>query len=71
MSEWTADFTNDPFKDYEMIIEILCNGEDVAVIRQGENGLELKWYANHEDLMVPLDWITGLLVEAQKKLVGK
>lgn len=71
MSKWTADFTNDPFNEYEIIIEILCNDEDVAIVRQGEHGLELKWYASHEDLTVPVEWIVGLLIEAEKRLKTK
>jgi hypothetical protein len=66
--EWTADYTNDPYNDYEVIVEILCNDEDVAVIRQTDNGLELKWYANQKDLMVPLEWLSNLLLEAKKRL---
>ena len=66
--DWTADFTNDPGNDYELAIEILYKGEDVAVIRKGEQGLELKLYANKEDLIIPVEWITSLLLEAKKKL---
>lgn len=71
MSKWTADFTNDPLNDYELIVEILCDDKDVAVIRQGTNGIELKWYANKQDLIVPIDWITNLLFETKRRLENK
>lgn len=68
MSNWTADFVNDPYNDYEMIVEILYNDEDIAVIRQGKDGLELKWYAHQNDLVVPFEWIADLFMEAIKRL---
>lgn len=71
MSNWTADYANDPYNDYEMIVEILYNDEDIAVIRQGEGGLELKWYAHQNDLVVPLEWIADLFTEAKKRLGSK
>lgn len=68
MKNWTADFTNNPFDDYNLIVEILCDDEEIAVIRQTSNGLELKWYPNDAELFVPLDWLSELLIEAKKRL---
>ncbi|WP_196595097.1 hypothetical protein [Pectinatus frisingensis] len=68
MKGWTADFTNDALNDFELAVEILYNDEDVAVIRKGENGLEIKWYANQNQLIVPLDWLAELLAEAKKQM---
>lgn len=66
MQKWTADFTNDPFNNYELIVEIQRDGKDVARIQPGKNGLELKWYANDSDLIIPLDWLLGLINEINK-----
>ena len=68
MSKWVADFTNDPTNDFNLVVEILYNDEDVAVIRQGEEGLELKWYARNTDLTVPLDWVMEILIRAKNGL---
>lgn len=68
MSKWVADFANDPSNDFELMVEILYNDKDVAVIRRGEEGLELKWYAHQDDLVVPLEWIAELFAEAKNKL---
>ncbi len=68
MSKWTADFANDPKNDYALIVEILHNGEDVAVIKNGKYGLELIWFAHGNDLIIPLDWLLGLINEASKRL---
>ena len=71
MDKWTADFTNNPFDDYSLIVEILYNDDDVAVIKNGEKGLELKLYPTEEELTIPLDWLTGLFSEAQKQLSNR
>lgn len=68
MSGWNADFANDPFDDYNLIVEILFNNEDVAVIKQGKDGLEMKWYATNKDLIIPVEWLNGLLSEANERL---
>lgn len=68
MPNWTADFTNDPFNDYDVNIEILYNDEDVAVIKQGVDGLEMRWYANHNDIVIPVEWLSNLLNQAKEKL---
>lgn len=68
MSGWTADFANDPFDDYNLIVELLFNDEDVAVIKQSNDGLEMKWYASDKDLTIPVEWLNGLLREAKERL---
>lgn len=65
MTEWSADILTDPDNDYEMIIEILYNDVDVGVIREGKDGLVLKWYANQDDISVPLDWLANLINRAR------
>lgn len=71
MSKWTADFTNDPFNDYELIIEIQQDDKDLAIMRQGINGLELKWYASNQDIIIPINWLIGLINEANKNIKTK
>lgn len=45
MDEWTADYINNPYDDYNLVVEILYKDTDVAVISNGKDGMELKWYA--------------------------
>ena len=68
MSGWTADFANDPFDDYNLVAEILYDEEDVAVIKQGKDGLEMKWYPTDKDIIIPVEWLNGLLNEAKERL---
>ena len=56
MLKWTADFTNNPSTDYELIVEILYKGEDVGVIKSRESGLELIWFSHPDDQGVSFDW---------------
>jgi len=68
MKQWTADFGNDLYDDYNPIIEILYDDEEIAMIKQGEQGLEIKWYPNQQELTVPFDWLLGLFLEAKRRM---
>ena len=68
MLQWTADFTNDPNNDYELMIEILCNNKDVGVIKPGKHGLEFILFSHNEDIVIPFNWLLGLMNEANNSL---
>ena len=68
MKQWTADFVNDPYDDYNLIVEILYDDEEIAVIKRGQQGLEMKCYPNKEELTIPIDWLAGLFSEARKRM---
>jgi len=69
--QWTADFTNDPNNDYELMIEILCDDEDIGVIRPGKYGLEFILFSHSKNIVIPFDWILNVMNEANNKLVIK
>jgi len=66
MKEWTAVWTNDPDDDYNLILEILYDDEEVAVVKQSQQGLILKWYVSPKGLIIPVDWFSGLLLDAKE-----
>jgi hypothetical protein len=68
MKGWAADFVNDPYNDFEIIVEILYDEEDVAVMRKAEDGLVLQWYKSDKQLIVPVDWLMTLLIDVKNKL---
>jgi len=70
MKHWESFVTNDPYDDYNLVIEILFDNKFVAVIKQSPQGLTLKWYAYKEDLVIPVDWLSDLLIRAKKDLVN-
>jgi len=49
--EWTAQYCNDPEHDFDLVIEILYNDEDVVMIRYREQ-LELIGFANKSHLFL-------------------
>ena len=51
-----------------LIVEILYNEKDVAIIRKFDGQLILQWYAKDSNLEVPVDWFLGLLEEAKVRL---
>jgi len=69
VKEWTADITNDPNYDYSLIIEILCDDKDLAVIRKSQHYLILKWYATPKGLIMPVDWLSKLLLRAGEGII--
>lgn len=68
MSAWSVDYVNNPYDDYNLVIEVLHNDEDVAFISQGNNGLEIKWYPTEKELIVPIDWLVDVFSEAKQRL---
>ena len=68
MDKWTADFGNDPYDDYNLIVIIYYNEKDVAIIKKIDKQLVLQWYVKDSKLEVPVDWLFGLLEEAKARL---
>ena len=68
MNKWCADFCNDPYNDYNLIVEVLCDDEEMAVIKKINAKLELHWYPCENKITVPVDWLLALLDEATKRL---
>jgi len=69
MNKWTADFTNNPFDDYNLMVELFFDEVEVASIKKGEKGLELKLYENNRDLCIPLNWLSDLILEFENKII--
>jgi len=68
INQWTADWVNDSDNN-NLSPEILCEGEAVATITQGQEGLALKWHTNPKGLIIPVDWLSGLLLSAIARFV--
>lgn len=68
MRGWTADYVNNPYNDFEIVVEILYNDKDVGVIYKDEQGVAIKWYENNEPLVIPVEWLVVLLMEVKSKL---
>jgi hypothetical protein len=68
MQKWSADFVNDPSDDYNLIVEVLYDDKDVAVIHNIGEGIVIKWYPQACGLEVPIDWLIGLLSIAKERL---
>ena len=69
MNQWESYFINDPYDDYNLVIEILCDDVDVAVIQQRQQGLFLRWYVIPKGLIIPVDWLSSLLLRAKEGLI--
>ena len=69
MPEWSADFINDPNSDFDVVLEVRCNDDDVAVIRKKKKKIEFTWYANQKDLTIPGELLLELIKVAEERLV--
>lgn len=67
MSEWVADFVNDPKDDYNLVIEILYKGQEIGVIKHKKHNLKLLLYPHDENISIPLDWLFALINEINKE----
>lgn len=65
---WTANFTNDPNNDYELMIEILCNDEEIGTIKHDNFELKFILFAHNKDLVIPFDWLLKLMNQANKNI---
>jgi len=60
ISQWTA---ADPTDENNHVRKIYCDGEDVAVIKHSQQGLILEWHSTPKGLIMPVDWLSELLLE--------
>lgn len=67
--DWTAQYCNDPEHDFDLVIEILYKDEIVAMIRY-RNELELIWFVNTDNLCIPVEWLSELLIGANRDLIA-
>src|SRR5437870_3405507 len=58
MSQWVAEITNNPEKDYELYVELLEDDEYRARIEMADSAsLVLRVYNTETDVVLPVDWL--------------
>jgi len=69
MSQWAAEITNNPDKDYELYVELLEDDEHRARIElSSPEQLILRVYNTEKDVSLPVDWLVQVIVMAKKEL---
>jgi len=69
MSQWAAEITNNPDKDYELYVELLENDEYRARIEiSSPEQLVLRVYNTQQDVSLPVDWLVKVIAMAKKEL---
>ena len=69
MSQWAAEITNNPDKDYELYVELLEDNEYKARIEiASQEQLVLRVYSTEQDVSLPVDWLVQVIVMAKKEL---
>jgi hypothetical protein len=69
MSQWAAEITNNPDKDYELYVELLEDDEYRARIeKSSQEQLVLRIYNTEQDVSLPVDWLVQVIAMAKKEL---
>jgi hypothetical protein len=70
MGTWTADITNDPDRDFNLIVELQEDGQYRARLFQDDKGgLQLRIY-NGKNTIIPVDWLLGIIRHFQEDLAA-
>ena len=69
MSQWAAEITNNPDKDYELYVELLEDDTYRARIEMSSpEQLVLRVYNTEQDIFLPVDWLVQVIALAKKEL---
>jgi len=69
MSQWVAEITNNPEKDYELYVELLEDDEYRARIEMADSAsLVLRVYNTETDVVLPVDWLVHIIDLAKKEI---
>lgn len=67
MDKWEAYIVNDPENDYDLMAEILYDGNEVAMIRKINGAYSLLVYSASKDIQIPLPWLIELIDRLKQK----
>jgi hypothetical protein len=69
MSQWVAEITNNPDKDYELYVELLEDDEHRARIElSSPEQLILRVYNTEKDVSLPVDWLMQVITMAKQEM---
>lgn len=70
-SDWLADVSNDPRRDFDLCIEISRLDEHWGTLARSESGeLVLTVYQSDKPVEIPAKWLAKILMAAEKDLPG-
>lgn len=69
MSQWVAEITNNPDKDYDVYVELLEDDEYKARLEMSSpEQLVLRVYNTANDVSLPVDWLVQIIDMAKKEI---
>jgi len=69
MSQWEAEITNNPDKDYALYVELLEDDTYRARIElSSPEQLVLRVYNTEHDVSLPVDWLVQVIAMAKQEL---
>ena len=67
MSDWIADFVNDPDSNFDLMAEILYKDKEIAMIRKVKGEYKLIVFQDCNEVQIPLQWLSGIINKLIKK----
>lgn len=68
LGTWIAEVINNPDDDFNLIIEISNDEKYYGRIIRVQDQIQLIWYPNIDESVVPVEWLLSLLVKAKAEL---
>lgn len=65
---WNTIFVNDSDNDFDLIIELECDGDNVGYIKRKESGLSVVFYPCKDKIEIPLSWLENVINKAKREL---
>ena len=69
ISQWTSERISESHEN-NFVHKVFCDDEDVATIKQSQQGLVLSWHSTPKGLIMPVDWLSELLLEVIRSATG-
>ena len=70
MGAWTADITNDPDRDYKLVVELQEGEHYRARLFQDDNGILQLLVYEGAATTIPVDWLLGIVHHFQEDLAA-
>lgn len=61
MQKLVADYVNDPENNFDLMVEILSEDKEIAMIRKVEGEYRLVVFKSSEDIEIPLSWLNDVI----------
>lgn len=66
--KWSAEITNNPDDDHNLVIEILNTDTYIGRLKKINNEIIFQVYETDRNLNIPINWLKKIIDKAEKEL---